>query len=922
MRSLIDKRKVVQASSAGKLTKDSSAFAALYEGFRHFEKDLRKLQSFVEINATGFRKILKKWDKRSKSTTKELYLARQVEVQPVFNREFIAELSDVAAANILELENLLVAGRADGWEGAVDRPRDPKADGIASDRLAFGVARQTSNTATPTDVEMDVIEYEELEANLTKAVEQDNRDLVAELLKSLPIPADPAQQSPEVRGRLARILWRAALGASDLETDTTPEPPSADGAGDSRMTILTPSTALTETELIPPSRLDFTFVDDINGRSCLHEAAGAGRVRLVRQCVEHDVAVSSSDVYGRQPLHYAAMNGHPAVCSLLLSYGADPYAVDHDGFTPLIYAVTRGKGDCVRTFLDNGVQLGSSDHTDLIPLSLACQYGHYEIALLMLQRGAQIVPNQEGMWPQHLAAREGHAAILRLLIEAGADVDLPDKYSQWTPLFHAASEGHAPCVRVLLEAKCDIQPLDDVRKPPIHYAAWQGHIDCVNLLLQAGGAGRKSNLANQQATGTSVGSASAGSSVTSDVLKSGSMTTGSSADLDEMDLEGDMIPSLSLPPPIIPFRIYGHTYLDKKALVQLFLGHPNTSRASPPPIRLYGQPQLSSLKLVMTGRPDTMALAHSTILPLEDEREVFTFSIPSFDPFSLEFEIFPTFGTKIMGKAVTLPSTFADIRNQAQYVLPIVDSHLRVIGEVAFEVNVVKPFEGVQLSMGGRVQTYWKATANMAASASQGGEAIIAGTGTQASSQQNTSVVTASSLSGEYARIIVQVTRDHVPVAYPLWTIPSSDGIELAISDLTLAQLTALAARTGNQVDLNDLAGEVNAEVWAASAAKGVVELRALLGAMPTNLGVNLELRYPTRSDISRLLLRSTLELNEFVDSVLNTVYMASQANRSAPGGEERRFVLSSFNPVVCTALNWKQPNCQFNYPLSPLEQH
>jgi CDK inhibitor PHO81 len=41
------------------------------------------------MNATGFRKILKKWDKRSRSTTKELYLARQVEVQPVFNRQVI-----------------------------------------------------------------------------------------------------------------------------------------------------------------------------------------------------------------------------------------------------------------------------------------------------------------------------------------------------------------------------------------------------------------------------------------------------------------------------------------------------------------------------------------------------------------------------------------------------------------------------------------------------------------------------------------------------------------------------------------------------------------------------------------------------------------------------------------------------------------
>lgn len=74
------------------------------EGFHLLERDLSKLQvpnstrsrvhrylpackHFVEINATGFRKILKKWDKRSKSTTKELYLARQVDIQPVFNRQ-------------------------------------------------------------------------------------------------------------------------------------------------------------------------------------------------------------------------------------------------------------------------------------------------------------------------------------------------------------------------------------------------------------------------------------------------------------------------------------------------------------------------------------------------------------------------------------------------------------------------------------------------------------------------------------------------------------------------------------------------------------------------------------------------------------------------------------------------------------------
>lgn len=64
-----------------RVTRETPSLVALLEGFRYFQKDLGKLQQFIEINATGFRKILKKWDKRFKSQTKELYLARQVEVQ-------------------------------------------------------------------------------------------------------------------------------------------------------------------------------------------------------------------------------------------------------------------------------------------------------------------------------------------------------------------------------------------------------------------------------------------------------------------------------------------------------------------------------------------------------------------------------------------------------------------------------------------------------------------------------------------------------------------------------------------------------------------------------------------------------------------------------------------------------------------------
>jgi CDK inhibitor PHO81 len=104
METLLSKRRAAAMRGIPDLAQNHVEWSAVEEGFRLLERDLGKLQvrnftqrasvafliciqQFVEINATGFRKILKKFDKRSTSTTKELYLARQVDVQPVFNRQ-------------------------------------------------------------------------------------------------------------------------------------------------------------------------------------------------------------------------------------------------------------------------------------------------------------------------------------------------------------------------------------------------------------------------------------------------------------------------------------------------------------------------------------------------------------------------------------------------------------------------------------------------------------------------------------------------------------------------------------------------------------------------------------------------------------------------------------------------------------------
>jgi CDK inhibitor PHO81 len=90
--------------------------------------------------------------------------------------------------------------------------------------------------------------------------------------------------------------------------------------------------------------------------------------------------------------------------------------------------------------------------------------------------------------------------------------------------------------------------------------------------------------------------------------------------------------------------------------------------------------------------------------------------------------------------------------------------------------------------------------------------------------------------------------------------------------------------------------------------------LDEVFAAIPPDLGINLQLRYTRGFDARANKIGSSTEINEFADTVLHGVY---EAGKSSPG---RKIIFSSFDPTVCTALNWKQPNCEWrcNGAISP----
>jgi CDK inhibitor PHO81 len=81
----------------------------------------------------------------------------------------------------------------------------------------------------------------------------------------------------------------------------------------------------------------------------------------------------------------------------------------------------------------------------------------------------------------------------------------------------------------------------------------------------------------------------------------------------------------------------------------------------------------------------------------------------------------------------------------------------------------------------------------------------------------------------------------------------------------------------------------------------------ASIQVLPAGLGVCLELAW-----VPGLSRRSNQDLNTMVDSVLRTVYASIYPNQHEdPPSSRRKLVLTSFCPSICTALNWKQPNCE-----------
>ncbi|XP_022521940.2 caskin-2 isoform X7 [Astyanax mexicanus] len=209
-------------------------------------------------------------------------------------------------------------------------------------------------------------------------------------------------------------------------------------------------------------RLNVNFQDP-DGFSALHHAALTGTTDLLSLLLEAQATVDIKDTNGMRPLHYAAWQGKAESVLLLLRAGASVNGASQDGQIPLHLAAQYGHYEVSEMLLQHQSNPCMVNKAKKTPLDLACEFGRLKVTQLLLSSN-MINTLLEGdrkeaidsafNTPLHLAARNGHKDIIRLLLKAGIDVNRSTKAG--TALHEASLYGKTEVVRLLLDAGIDV----------------------------------------------------------------------------------------------------------------------------------------------------------------------------------------------------------------------------------------------------------------------------------------------------------------------------------------------------------------------------------------------------------------------------------------------------------------------------------
>ena len=214
---------------------------------------------------------------------------------------------------------------------------------------------------------------------------------------------------------------------------------------------------------------------------------GAVVVVLAVRLGAADVEVKSP---ARSPLADAVQHGDAQAVQTLLKNKVDVNAPQPDGATALHWAAYRSDAESAAALIRAGANVNAKNKYGVTPLALASDQGDAAVLDLLLKAGAK--PNDPinfvntGETPVMHAARSAKVDAVKLLVQAGGDVNAKENWNGQTALMWAAADGNSSMVKALLDLGADIHAKSHAGTTPFLFAVRNGDLPSVQAMLAAG----------------------------------------------------------------------------------------------------------------------------------------------------------------------------------------------------------------------------------------------------------------------------------------------------------------------------------------------------------------------------------------------------------------------------------------------------
>ena len=233
--------------------------------------------------------------------------------------------------------------------------------------------------------------------------------------------------------------------------------------------------------------IDFNY-KDLDGNTLLILAVKVENENIVKILVDHGANVNGTNDNKQTPLMYAVILNYINIVKYLLKNGADVNLRDGDDHTINDYANIYGVDDKIMALLEenNYDQLDYSDNKSM--LIGAIKRGNINAVSNLAFVFGMDLDIQDGNTrdiPLILATKLDNEIIVRILIDAGANVDIKDDNGN-TPLMISASKGNENITRILIDSRADMNIKNNEKNTALILATNNGHENISRILISAG----------------------------------------------------------------------------------------------------------------------------------------------------------------------------------------------------------------------------------------------------------------------------------------------------------------------------------------------------------------------------------------------------------------------------------------------------